>query len=270
MAIESETDLPFAHEAMAGNLKLLEGVYRSAPGEDDIRLLLMRGWSGYAMAFVEEENPERAANFYRRARDLGMEWLRQDPGFSKAFDEGAEALALKLQRWKSERHIEYLYWTAASWGLLIQIKTDDPAEVAYLGRIKAMMQRVADFSPTYYYAGADSFLGAMEAAVPKALGGNPEKAREHFERALELNERMFLLTLFYYAQHYALGNMKTDLANSLLREIMLADPQAIPDAALVNSVAKEKARNLLIKLGEDPANSFSPAPPPETEELFVD
>ncbi len=270
LAVESETDLRFAREAMAGNLKLLEGVYRSDPGQDDVRLLLMRGFSGYAMAFLEREEPARAATFYRRARDLGMEWLREQSGFSEAFDAGAEALEKQLRRWKTERKMAFLYWTAASWGLVIQIRPDDPAEVAYLGRIKAMMQRVADRMPEYYFAGADTFLGAIEAAVPQALGGNPEKAREHFEKALALNERKFLLTLFFYARHYAIGNMKTELAKSLLHEIVRTDPKVLPDAALANAVAIERARKVLKELGENATESATPPPEFTDDELFSD
>ena len=39
-----------------------------------------RGFAGYAFAFVEEEEPARARNLYRRGRDYGLELLSRRAG----------------------------------------------------------------------------------------------------------------------------------------------------------------------------------------------
>ena len=46
------------------------------------------------------------------------------------------------------------------------------------------------------------FLGGYEASMPKAVGGNPEKAKDYFERALKLTGRKNHIVLINYATLY--------------------------------------------------------------------
>jgi hypothetical protein len=68
-----------------------------------------------------------------------------------------------------------------------------------------------------------------------------EKVRNHFERAIELAPNC-LENYFSYAKYYALKKGKEDMARELLNKT-LTGPLG-KDYPLVNSIAKEKAREL--------------------------
>ena len=261
-ALESESDAELARAAMPGSLKLLEGVQRSAPDDDQVRVLLMRGWTGYALLFMEERDRAAARDFYRRARELGLERLRRDPDFAAALEQGGKSLDDALAALDDKR-TELLFWTAASWGLLLNLSLDDPAELVNLERVKALMRRAAELRPDYYYGGPDLFLGAMEGARPKALGGNSEAAREHFEKALKAGGRRFLLTQVYYARFYALPTADEKLARSLLKEVLDADSKILPEAAAANARARRAALEMLRGMGDEPSPAEKPTEAPE-------
>lgn len=76
------------------------------------------------------------------------------------------------------------------------------------------------------------------------LGGNAEEARSHFEKALALSDRKFLLAQYYYARYYAVRTQDRELFKSLLREITRANPEALKDVCLINRIIQERAEDL--------------------------
>jgi len=67
-AIFQESDLKIAEQSLASNLKLIEGLLQNDPQNERLLLLAAQGWSGYALGFAEDEEPERARMFYLRAK----------------------------------------------------------------------------------------------------------------------------------------------------------------------------------------------------------
>lgn len=106
------------------------------------------------------------------------------------------------------------------------------------------MTRLAATSPSYYYGGPHIFLGAFYGMFPPMLGGNPAKSRAHFEEALKINHRRFLLTQVLYAESYARQTLDRNLFENLLKEVLHADIKD-PDLQSANALAKKKAALLL-------------------------
>ena len=63
-SMNRETDLELARRAMPANLKMLEGMIYTDPGNSELRIVAAQGFYGYALAFVESHEPERAAELY--------------------------------------------------------------------------------------------------------------------------------------------------------------------------------------------------------------
>ena len=74
-AIFEECDPELAKESIPANLKIMEGLLKSDPDNKDILRLLCMGYSGYALLFVEENDPNRASDLYLRAREYGRRAL---------------------------------------------------------------------------------------------------------------------------------------------------------------------------------------------------
>lgn len=244
--MNEERDLQIASQSIASDLKLLEAILKSDPDNEHLLLLTSEGYSSYALGFVEDDSAARALLFYGRGKDFGLRILHHRTGFSADTDLPAFTATLsKLSR----DDVPAVFWTAVGWGSSVYLNAGDPAALADLPKIEAMMQFVVEKNPAYFYGGAHFFLGTLYGSTPKALGGKPDEARKHFEMALSINGGKFLMTYVYYARSYAVQTQDKELFDSLLTKIDSASIDILPEARLSNAIAKRKA--LLLRARED-------------------
>jgi len=59
-AMNRETDLQLAHDAIPATLMMLEGMTVEDPGNVQLRIYLAQGFYGYSYSFVEQTSAERA------------------------------------------------------------------------------------------------------------------------------------------------------------------------------------------------------------------
>jgi hypothetical protein len=75
-------------------------------------------------------------------------------------------------------------------------------------------------------------------------GGKPQESRKHFERALAISNRKFLLAQVTYAETYARMIFDKELYQKLLNEV-LGQPLEDNDMASSNKLAQVMAQKLL-------------------------
>jgi hypothetical protein len=242
-ALFEETDLPLAEQAIASNLKLLEGLYKSNPKNKDVLLLLTQGYASYSLGFVEDDSLERAKLFYLRARDYGFKLLQTTSAFKDSIPLREQLYVERLNRLK-EKDVPAIFWTAFAWGGWISLSKDDPQAIFDLGKVKAMMNKVIELDEGFFYGSAHLFFGTISGALPKILGGDPEKAKQHFERCLALSKDKFILAYVYLAKYYAQPLLDEKLFDQYLQRVDEASLQILPENKLITAIAKEKARLL--------------------------
>ncbi|MDH3858056.1 MAG: TRAP transporter TatT component family protein, partial [Gammaproteobacteria bacterium] len=93
------------------------------------------------------------------------------------------------------------------------------------------------------------YLGVIKSLRPAALGGEPEAARVHFERAIEISAGHNLMVSVLMAKHYARNVFDQELHDSLLTSVIAANSD-YPGYVLSNSLAKREADQLLAESGE--------------------
>ena len=241
-AILENPDVDIVREGAPAFLLLIDGLLRNSP--DSLALLSGAASlnSAYAGAFVEDG--ERARLMSAKAKRLAEKALCLGVGG------GCDITAMpfpELERWAAsltKRDVPLAYGMATAWAGWMQANSDDFNAIADLGKVKLIMQRIAELDEGYEYAGPHLYLGVFAALLPPALGGRPEVARAHFERAMALAENKHLLTLVIFAEQYARLMFDRALHDELLNEVLAADPGA-PDLTLMNAVAKRRARILL-------------------------
>jgi hypothetical protein len=248
-AFNEETDLRLAESALGSNLKLVEALVKADPENTKLLLMASQGYSAYALGFAEDDSLERARMFYLRGREYGKRILSQHPAVKAALEGDPETFRQSLQS-LSKADVPAVFWTAFGWAGYINISRTDIEGLAALPKVNAMMEFVLQHDPSYYYGGAHLFFGSMIATTPPALGGKPEKAKEHFEQALALNGGKFLMTYVYYAATYAVQIQDQDLFNTLLKKIDDASIDLLPEARLPNAIAKRKANLLHARAAE--------------------
>jgi hypothetical protein len=112
------------------------------------------------------------------------------------------------------------------------------------------MQFVAHRDSAFYFGGADIFLGTLYGSRPRILGGDPVKARAHFERALRINGGRFLMTHIYFARSVAVQMQDEGLFDELLSIVEKTPDETLPGTRLANQAARVKARLLRERAAE--------------------
>lgn len=243
IALYEETDLKLAEQALASDIKLLEGMIIGDPENDHLLLLTTQALSGYALGFAEDEDRERAKVLYLRAKEYGLRVLRMDDDFANADSGTIEEFSGAVKE-LDEEYLPALFWTAFTWAGWINLSLDNPRALIELAKVQALMQRVKDIDETYFFGSAELFFGSVWGMKPRMLGGDPEKAKACFERNLEITEKKFLLTYIYYARFYAAKTLNEELFDELLAVVETTPADVLPGYQLLNMIAKKKANFL--------------------------
>jgi hypothetical protein len=243
-AFYEESDLQIAEQAIAANLKLLEGLLKNDPENEELLLILAQGYAGYALGFVEDYNPQRAKIFYQRAFTFGQralidpamrtwQWTKQN---RKKFAEKLNSL--------EESDIPALFWTLFAMAGKINMSLDDPTALINISILEEAIVKIKEMNPEFFYGSVYLLQGSIEGMKPRMLGGNPEAASENFEKNLEITKGHFLLSQVYQAKFYAAKILDEELFDRLIQQVEEFDTGTEPQIALFNQIAKRKAELL--------------------------
>ena len=248
LSLQKQTDLDLLQEGAPSLLLLLDGLIANDPYNDRLLMTAAKANGGYATVLHEHGKIERAVNMSIKARDYGISLISRLPGLDdirvKTLPEVEKALGRV-----SAAEVGHLFWGAYGWAIWIQYQEGAPAAMADLPVVEKIMLRVLELDESYYYGGAHIFLGSFYGSRPQVLGGRPEASRQHFEKALALNDRKFLLTQVAYAETYARTIFDRELYLKLLREV-LQQPLTDSEMASSNKLAKMMAENLVARIDE--------------------
>lgn len=243
LAIYEENDLDLAEKALAADLKLIDGLLKSDPENEELLLLAAQGYAGYALGFLEDEQPQRAKNLYLRARDYTLKVLRKDKDFALAEKASLDQLAIVLQKY--DRHkTAALFWAGFAWSGYINLSLDNVDALADLPQVQLFMQRVEELDPGFFYGSVYLFWGSLYGMKPRIMGGDPQKAAEYFRKNFELNDNKFLLAHVYAARFYAAKTLDEALFDRYIKHVLETPCNVIPEARLLNQIARGKARRL--------------------------
>jgi hypothetical protein len=262
VAVESESDVELARDNTIPLIKSLEVFSAGDPDDRQYLALLARSYGTYAFGFFEEDMLKhrgrdekayrkgygRADMFYRRGKAYGIRGLSTKGGMKEAVDGPLGDMEKALEGF-GKKDVPLLYWTAFCWGNWLNLHRDDPSAFIDTPRVQALVERAVEIDPDYHYGTGLSFLGAIHASRPKMLGGNPDKARDYFDRAMVVSPD-YLMNKVMAAQYLAVQTQDRALFARLLNEVKAADAAAIPEQRLANEIAKRRAVLLLERIDD--------------------
>ena len=249
LSIMSETDIELAQTALEADLKLLEGILRSRPIDQDLLIIAAQGFTGYSMMFVQDIDPQRARALYDRAMKYGLKALEQSvKGFIRD-DLTLKEFSRLVDRLKSD-DVPAAYWTAAAWASRINLELTSAKSLSESPRATCLMQWVLDREPDFYFSGPRWFFGTYYSSIPPMLGGNPEKAKKYFDEAVSEDGDHFLWGKALYARHYAVQVLDRELFINLLEEVRKGSKDEPEELRLLNRIAVIKAMELLEQTDE--------------------
>ena len=245
VALNHESDLELAEDSIPSNLNMLLGMIKIDPENAQLHTFAAQAFYGLAYGFNEDSRPERASDFYLRGMQHGITALEVN-GSGQLLDSTIAQFETSVSK-MGEKDIAAMFWAASCWAKWIDMNRDDPEAIAQLSRATALMQRVIDLDDTFYYGGAHMFFGVYYGSRAPSIGGNFEKSKQHFDRAREITDGRLLIPDLLQAQYLARQQFDQEQYRRLLKGIIEAPDDLMPELALQNQIAKRKAALLLKK-----------------------
>lgn len=242
-AMNQETDLDLAEAAIPANLKMLESMIRLDPENPSLHTYAAQGYYGLAYGFNEDSRPLRAAKFYIRGMKHGFTALKL-LGMSDVAALSQDKLESELNKLGKD-DVAALFWTASNWAKWVDMNRDKPKGIIALPKTTALMKRVLELDETFYYGGAHMYFGVYYGARAPMFGGDYKRAEKHFNRARQINDNNLLIVDVLQAQYLERQRFDRKKFNQLLTRVEKAPDDLDPDMALMNQIAKRKARLLL-------------------------
>jgi len=249
-------------------LKMLDGFLEAAPNNIDNLLSAAELNCGFALTFLDMSDPEWAAHLYRKGLGYALRALDRIDGELAAAVRAADAEATRqlLGRLDS-RKLPAVFWGGVCWGGLMNA-TQDVHVAVDLPVVETMLAACVESNPDYFFAAGYAFFGMLYAGRAEMLGGDLEKGRAFFEKAIAATNGTFLLSKVLFARSYAVNKQDVALFIRLLTEVAEDAGEDARDRRLPNAVARRDARMLLARVGDFfPGYSGKDAGEPEVEPL---
>lgn len=246
-----QRDPELAEQGVPAFLLALDGLIRHSPENRNFLLAGAQAYSAYASAFVSDRNPERNRILAEKAKTYALRALSlQNRKFAQVRESPYGEFETCLPSFR-RKDVPFLFQAAASWAGWIQANASSTDALADLPKVESLIRKVLELDETYSYGAAHAFLGALLTVRPPALGGRPEEARSHFERALELGQGKFLPSYVLYAKQYALLVYDKDLFSRLLETVLRSPADSVPELTLMNLLAQRQAEALAARAREE-------------------
>ncbi len=240
--LQKQSDINLVCEGAPSYLLMIDSLVESSPQNKGLLLNATQAYSGSTAALVScNASPDRIIAISSKAHRYGKRllslYLPVEGGAGDKLDDALSTLSAKDGR--------YLFWGAFGWLSWVQHQQGSPASMVDLIVIEKIMRRLLYLDETIENGSPHLFFGALYGAKPALIGGDPELSRFHFERALEISNRSYLIVQTTFAETYCRMTFDQKMHDALLQEVIDFPLEKSPSQTLVNQIAKRKAKQLL-------------------------
>jgi len=261
-AFTDDDDIELIGEALPFSLKLTDSLLRDSPDHRGLLRSAAEGYVLYSYAYVqfpaEQEALEdldrarylrsRARKLYFRAFDYAIRGLEIDqPGLGDAM-KADPARALERIGNDGRDEVPFLYWAASALGLAISVSKDDPAMLARLTEVEAMLQRALAINDSYDQGALHEFAVILAGSLPHLF--DRRIVDRHYQRALALSEGKRASLYLAYAMAVPLRAQDRAAFEGLIEKALAVEPDAVEGQRLRNTIAQSRARWLLSRMDE--------------------
>ncbi len=256
----SDNDPELVGEALPFALKTFETLVAEAPENEDLLLTTCQSFTQYSYAYVAidllrleledyrryKHQRERARKLYLRALDYCLEAVElRVPGIGRRLVLEPETAVREF----GEDDVELIFWTGSAWGSAISVGVDHPELVADLPVVRALLVRALELDPDYQKGVLHEAMVVVE-SLPEAMGGSFERARMHYERALELHGGTRPSTYVTWAELVSYSQQDREEFERLLEKALAIDPEKNKSERLATLITQKRAR-MLLALADD-------------------
>ncbi len=252
-----DNDPELVGDALPFAIKLYESLLAALPDHQGLRLRTGSLYIMYANAFLQTPADmmpkedmkqkdfllQRAKNLYLRGRDILLVGLeKRNPLLRVQLRERRFRQALAAY---TPEDAPSLYWTAAGWVAAFAIDPGDMKLGITLPQAEALMERVIQLDPRFAQASVYNFYILYYGSIPDYMGGDPQKARDYFQKAVAASGNRDTSAFLSLAVTVCQKAQNVAEFKSLLQKVLDFDPDTAPENRLINILNRRKARWLL-------------------------
>ena len=240
-AILDQDDPELVQSGVPAYLLLIDGLIAQSP---DSEPLLSAGAQLFALYASRFAAADRAVTLTAKARRYG------ERAICAAHEAACSWRGISYDRLVGElddvgeNELDALFSYAVSWLSQLDATSEDWTAVGELPWVEAVLERCLAIDESYQDGAIHGYLGILKSLRPPALGGEPDLAKAHFERAIELSGGRDLSIKVEYARRYARLVFDQELHDRVLTEVVNS-PVDAPRLTLFNVLAKQEAEILL-------------------------
>jgi hypothetical protein len=240
-AILNQDDPETVRAGMPSYMLLMDSFVEGSPDDPAMLGAAANLYASYGAVFVDDAT--RAGRLTTRARDYAHR--------------GICAIYLAACNWRDlnydefvatldgldEQHADAVYVYSFSTLAYLRAHSSDWNSLAELPQAEALVKRYLEISGDSANSAAHMYLGILLTLRPPALGGKPDEARLHFEKAIALSAGRDLGAKIEFAKGYAKLLYERELHDRLVDEVLGASPYE-EGKTLTNVLAQEEALQL--------------------------
>jgi len=254
-AFGRDDDPEFVRVGAPSTLKMVEMMLDDHPAHPGLLLTACSGYTQYAYAFLQVESEitqpanaaaaadlkQRASRMYERARGYCLRALELEvPKAATSLSKDPKGTLAAAAR----ADVPILYWTAAAWGGSLSVADRPILRLGELAVVRALFNRALELDEAWEGGTLHEAMISIE-ALPALLGGSAERARTHFDRAVELSQGQSAFAYVTFAGSVSAGAKDRAEFEQLLRQAIAIDVSKRPAIRLANLIAQKRARFLL-------------------------
>ena len=239
--ILNHDDPDTVREGMPSYMIMMDGFVHDNPDDAAMLGAAANLYASFGAVFVDD--PVRASRITARGRDYALRAICIDYAAAcgwrdYTYDEFVATLD-GLERQHADAVYVYSFATLA----FLRAHSADWNSLAELPQAEALVKRYLEITGDSANAPAHMYLGILLTLRPPALGGKPEEARTHFEKAIALSGGSDLSAKVEFAKGYAKLLYDRELHDRLIGEVLESDPN-VDGMTLTNVLAQQEALRL--------------------------
>ena len=243
-AILNQDDPETVRAGMPSYMLLMDSFVEGSPDNSAMLGAAANLYASYGAIFADDE--ARASRLTARARDYAhrgicVEYVAACGWRDLNYDDFVATLGDL-----TKRHADAVYVYSFATLVYLRAHSSDWNSLAELPQAEALLKRYLEISGDSASGSAHMYLGVLLTLLPPAMGGKPEEARQHFEKAIALSGGKDLGAKIEFAKGYAKLLYDRELHDQLVNEVLDASPYA-DGLTLTNVMAQKQALNLRIE-----------------------
>lgn len=231
-------------ENLKKSLETFEQIHAANPNDLETLIYLTRGY--YFLADAHFDDVEKKKQTYEKAAAFGEKAMATNPAFKKKVSSGKSVEESLDTLTKNE--VPAIYWTAASLGKWAKA-TGIAAALKYKTRIKALIGRVEELDPNFFFGAAPRYWGGFYAVAPSFAGGDLKKSKTSFDRSIAIAPEYIGTKVLMADVYWTKAQDKKEFEKTL-KDVLNSSFDNHPEIGPENMWEKKKAKKLLDKADE--------------------